>query len=64
MSTYRPLTIQLGDVTYGGEWRRVGDRVLVRCPFGERGARTSWWRKSGPVAERLLLELLREGGAL
>ncbi len=60
----QPLTAQLGDKTYAGVWGVRGETVLVRCAHGEAAARLNLWTRPIAVAERLLIQIHRQGGQL
>ncbi len=64
MSIYKPLTIQMGDRTFAGEWMEDGEVIHVRCAEGERSGKSSLWTKPASIAERLLLEILKESGQI
>lgn len=55
---WTPLTAQLGDRTYTGEYRVLhGAEVQVRAAAGDRSARISTWDHATNLAERLLLAI-------
>ena len=64
MAAFRPLIIQFGDLTYGGEWTTDNVTVWVRCAHGQRLHTLAFDEKPLPVAETLLFEMLKEARAL
>ncbi len=59
-----PLTAQLGDLTYAGEWAMDGADLHVRCAQGSAVRALMPWDKAVPVAEQILIEILDKAGAL
>ncbi|MEW5685274.1 MAG: site-2 protease family protein [Pseudomonadota bacterium] len=59
---WTPLTAQMGDRTYAGEFRVLhGGEVQVRAAAGERSARISAWDHATNLAERLLVAIHEPG---
>jgi Zn-dependent protease len=54
---WTPLTAQLGDRTYGGEWRIVWPNVEVRAAAGAQSAPLASWDHASNLAERLLIAI-------
>lgn len=64
MRLWEPLTAQFGDRTYWGEWIVVAGVVHVRCDHGSARQPLAAEDHALVVAERLLIDLLRERGKL
>ena len=64
MAVYHPLTIQVGDNTYVGEWATEGQTVWVHSPVGEKSKTLTFWDKPISAAELLLFDLLKDSGQL
>ncbi|HVI31292.1 hypothetical protein [Phenylobacterium sp.] len=64
MRLWEPLTAQFGDLTYWGEWIVTGGAVHVRCDHGGASRPLAPDDHALAVAERLLIDLLRERGKL
>ena len=61
---FHPLTAQIGDQTFTGEYAVDGDQLIVRCAYGARTVMENPLSKPLASAERLLVEILRAAGKL